>query len=312
MSSPYFWSGGLIALIIFTPVIYWNATHDWVSFRFQLDRTPQLQEWSPKFLIDLLGQQFALIGPVLFPVMMMGTGMLAWRGYRDREPIAILLSTCVLFPLGFFVWRSFSLRIGDSWPLFVWPFGFAAAIVNLKTWRQKNPSSWLTPIAPSIVSGLAIVACVSLYYLVGSANFLGRHDPIGNEAGFGSLATAVEQDLNKTGANWLATVDYRTTAILRWHLRDRYPVVQINERSRYLDFKTSEKAFGPVGLLVARADDKNATILQPTTAVLKPVEDVDLIWRGVRYDTYSVQALTNWRPILSPPPGDPLYVRLPH
>src|ERR1700712_5538782 len=113
--------------------------------------------------------------------------MLAWRGYWTKNPVAILLSTCVLFPLGFFAWRSFSLRIGDSWPLFVWPFGFAAMMINLKVWREERPASSLMLLSPSIASGVILVACVSLYYLVGSANFLGRHDPIGNEAGFGSL-----------------------------------------------------------------------------------------------------------------------------
>ncbi len=312
-SSPYFWFSGLIALTLFSPVLYWNAAHDWVSFRFQLDRMPQLDEWSPKFLLDLLGQQFALVGPVLFPVMMMGTSMLAWRGYRAKDPVAILLSTCVLFPLGFFVWQSFSLRIGDSWPLFVWPFGFAAMMSNLKVWRQENPTSPLTWISPSIVSGVILVAAVSLYYLAGSANYLGPHDSIGNEAGFGPLTQTAEQDLKKAGASWFATIDYRTHAILRWHLKDRFPVVQINERIRYLDFITDKTTLnGPIGLLVARKDDPNIKILQQTTAALNTIDDVDLIWRGVRYDTYTLQMLTDWKPVLSPPPGNPFYVRMPH
>jgi hypothetical protein len=39
---------------------------------------------------------------------------------------------------------------------------------------------------------------------------------------------------------------------------------------------------------------------------------VDLSWRDVRYDTYAMQKLTNWKPVLSPPSGDPLFVSRPH
>ncbi len=58
--------------------------------------------------------------------------------------------------------------------------------------------------------------------------------------------------LAKVGASWFATTDYRIYSMLRWHLRDRIPVVQINERIRYIGFHTTEKDIaGPVGLLSA-------------------------------------------------------------
>ena len=34
--NPWQYLGGLVALAVFFPVIYWNYTHDWISFRFQL------------------------------------------------------------------------------------------------------------------------------------------------------------------------------------------------------------------------------------------------------------------------------------
>ena len=91
---------------VLAPVLYWNATHDWASFKFQLDRPPQVAGWSARFVADFLGQQFALVGILLLPIACSARSMLAVRGYRNREPIAILLSTAVILPLLFFLQRS--------------------------------------------------------------------------------------------------------------------------------------------------------------------------------------------------------------
>ena len=54
-------------------------------------------------------------------------------GYRMREPVAILLSTAVIVPFCYFFWKSLTLRVGDTWPMFLWPAGFAATAVTEST-----------------------------------------------------------------------------------------------------------------------------------------------------------------------------------
>ena len=130
----------VLALLVFSPVLVWNATHDWASFRFQLDRPAQLSGWSLKFFGDFVGQQFVLIGVLMLPVIIWGTAMLATRGFRRREPVAILLSSAVIFPLLCPVRHSLSARVGDSWPLFIWPLAFACTAISYKQWREESQS----------------------------------------------------------------------------------------------------------------------------------------------------------------------------
>ena len=317
LSSPYPWLAALIAIAIFSPVLYWNAVHDWASFRFQLDRPTQLSGWSLKFLGEFVGAQFLLVGLLLLPVVLIGTARLGWRGSRARDPVAILLSLCAAVPIGFFLCRSLDGRIGDSWPLFVWPFAFACAAINIKRWREEAPNSPMVRIAPvfaamTILTGVSFVALTIIYYTATNANYLRNNDPIGKEAGFAQVVEAANDELRKAGATWFATTDYRIYAMLRWHLKDRIPVVQINERSRYIGFRASEAEFaGPVGLYVAAKNEIPSGLWRTIAAEFGPAAQIDLTWRGTRYDSYLMLKLTNWKPVLSPLPGDPLRAAVP-
>jgi 4-amino-4-deoxy-L-arabinose transferase-like glycosyltransferase len=314
LSSPYPWLAALIVVALFLPVLIWNAGHDWASFRFQLVRATATHEISLRTVGDFIGLQFGLVGFVLLPVVLSGVALTAWRGYRRLDAVAILLSTAVIVPLGYFFWKSLTLRVGDTWPMFMWPAGFAAAAINVAmlpregwpAWMIKSTVSWANA---AIASGIVTVVVVFLYYVVAPWNFIGQTDPIGGEAGYQQVAGRAQAELQKTGATWIATTDYRTYAMLRWYFGDRVPVIQINERGRYLGFHDPGMASirGHAGLYVAREPDNANPVWASTTAVREPLERVERRWRGTVMDTYALEKLTGWTPELSPPPDSPLY-----
>lgn len=314
LASPWFWCSGVIALLVASPMLYWNAVNDWISFRFQLDRPDQVDGWSTRFLGDFLGQQFLMVGILLLPIVMIGTAMMAVRGYRNRAPIPILLSTAVIFPFGFFLWHGVDARVGDSWLLFAWPFGFLCATINLKQWHAES-RSLPARIGPAVMvftiaSGIAVVAAVEFYYIAGTANYFRNDDPIGKEAGFAAAVADAEAERRNVGAAWFVTTDYRIHSMLRWHLKDAVPVVQLNERARYIGFR-EPRLDGPVGLYVAPRINR-AALWEKTSATLQTVGTADLIWRGFRYDVYTFHRLTGWKPAQSLAPGDPLFVVRPN
>ena len=314
IASPWPWAAALIALALFLPVLVWNAGHDWASFRFQFVRAAATHDWSLRTLGDFIGLQFGLVGFILLPVVLTGVVMTARRGFSQGDPVAILLSTCVLVPLGYFLWKSLTLRVGDTWPMFIWPAGFAAAAINIAVLSREGGPAWFVKSSvpwavAAIGSGIAFVVIVFLYYVVSPWNFIGSADPAGGEAGFEQVAERAEAELQKTGASWIATTDYRTYAMLRWYLRDRVPVIEINERSRFLGFRDPGLASikGRVGLYVGREPDNKTPLWSATTAVREPLERVDRRWRGLVMDSYVLEKLTNWTPELTPPPDSPFY-----
>src|SRR5580692_7306555 len=235
LRSPYPWLAALIAIALFLPVLIWNAGHDWASFRFQFVRATAIHGWSLRTVGDFIGLQFGLVGFISLPVVLSALALTAWRGYRRSNAVAILLSTCVIVPFGYFFWRSLTLRVGDTWPMFIWPIGFAAAAINVAMLPREGLPPWMTRSTirwarAAIACGIPFVILVFLYYVVTPWNFIGKPDPNGSEAGYEQVATRVEAELQKTGASWIATTDYRTYAMLRWFFAGRVPVIQINER----------------------------------------------------------------------------------
>ena len=312
--SPYPWLAALIATVLFLPVLVWNAEHDWASFRFQFVRAAATREMSLRTLGEFISLQLGLVGFILLPVVLTGVSLTAWRGYREREPVAILLSTSVLVPFCYFFWKSLTLRVGDTWPMFVWPLGFAAAAINIamlprENWSARMVRSTIRWAKAAIVSGIAFVVVVFLYYVAAPWNWIGRTDPVGGEAGYERLVERTQSELQTIGATWIATTDYRTYAMLRWYFNGRVPVVQINERGRFQDFGDPgmNEIAGHTGLYVAREPDQLSAIWSATTAVRQPLERVERSWRGIVMDTYALEKLTGWTPELSPPPDSPLF-----
>ena len=310
--SPYPWLAALIALALFAPVLLWNQMNDWVSFKFQFVRATVAPPLSLARFGEFLGLQFSLVGPVLLPVTLSGVGFMLWRGYRLRDGVAILLSTAVALPFAYFLWRSLRLRIGDTWPMFMWPIGFAATAINvwwLRTHNSRLAKSTVAWARAAVVSGIAIVVATFLYYVASDRPWLGRLDPGGAEAGYEQVAARAAADMKAIGATWIATTDYRTYAMLRWELKDRVPVIEINERARFLGFKDPgmDRIRGRTGLYVVRASDADSPLWALTSARREPLADVVRSWRGIAMETYAVGKLTGWTPDLSPPPNTPFF-----
>jgi 4-amino-4-deoxy-L-arabinose transferase-like glycosyltransferase len=314
LRSPYPYLAVLVTIAAFSPVLIWNAQHDWASFRFQGVRATANYGISLRTLGDYIGLQFGLVGFVMLPVVLTGLVLSAWRGYRTREPVGILLSTAVLVPFAYFLFKSMTLRVGDTWPMFMWPVGFAAAAVNLaammkEDWSARMLRSSVFWARTAVGSGLAFVVIVFLYYVAAPFNLLGRIDPIGAEAGYEQVAARAQAALDETGATWIATTDYRTYAMMRWLFRGRVPVIELNERGRFQDFADPgmDRIMGHAGIYIGREPDDRSSLWENIPAKREPLGEVERSWRGVRSDTYVIEKLTDWTPELSPPKDSPLF-----
>lgn len=90
----------LLALVVFLPVLLWNADHDWASFRFQGSRAIPVEEAQGTPFLDTIIGQAAWMLPWLW-VPLLGVLFGALRA-GPRDPARWLLACLGLGPIAFF------------------------------------------------------------------------------------------------------------------------------------------------------------------------------------------------------------------
>jgi dolichol-phosphate mannosyltransferase len=150
----------LIAAAIFSPVLIWNAQHEWASFAFQTSR--RLAE-PPQFATHkLLGSMLALITP---------TGLLAivlTRRLAENPRQARFMGLALLLPLSVFALFSLRHEVKLDWTGAAWVAALPAlgcSVLGADTVRAPW-RTWLRVAWPPTLVLMALLYIGLLHYLV--------------------------------------------------------------------------------------------------------------------------------------------------
>jgi dolichol-phosphate mannosyltransferase len=169
--EPY--AASLLACAIFSPVILWNAQHEWASFAFQTSR--RLAE-APRFALHkLIASALILITPT--GVLAVGAALLRNKSVQagekpeqvgDAARRRLFLNIAILVPLTVFALFSLRHEVKLDWTGAPWIAALpvmaagmvstAAALSGLRAWLR---AAW----APTLVTMLLIYGA-GLHYLV--------------------------------------------------------------------------------------------------------------------------------------------------
>ncbi|PTL81746.1 glycosyltransferase family 39 protein [Vitiosangium sp. GDMCC 1.1324] len=187
LRTPHPYLAVLVTLLVFSPVLVWNATHGWASFAFQTSgRVQQVHGLKPFLLGRYLGLQAVAVGPVLYVALWVTAFLLAreaWRG-EPRARLLILASAPGLL--------LFSAVAPYHWVKLNWVAPcYLALMVGLagfwdRAWSQRRVRvlAW-----SAVASSSALMLGMYLIPLVPQVPFSGR-DALTN--GWRELASAVE------------------------------------------------------------------------------------------------------------------------
>ena len=136
------WAAAALAAACFTPVVWWNATHGFVSFLKQGGRGT---DWHPaqslRFLAELLVGQVGLATPWVALMLVLGS-VTVTRGLLRRDERLGLLACVTLLPAAVFCEHAIGGRVQANWPAIVFPGAVLAAACRpkLQFWPQASAS----------------------------------------------------------------------------------------------------------------------------------------------------------------------------
>ncbi|MGH7121790.1 MAG: glycosyltransferase family 39 protein [Acetobacteraceae bacterium] len=242
------WFGLMLALLLFAPVVVWNALHHWVSF---LKQGGRVGAWHPaaalRFEAELVGGQIALATPLIFVLAVAGTWQLARDAWRNGEPAAQLLSLLTLVPAALFLEHALGDRVQGNWPAVLYPSALLAG-------AALAGQPWVRLRAPAVVLGLVITGVVYVQATAQPLVLPARHDPALRQlGGWENLAEGVAEIGRENGAAFVAATNYGLAAELALHNPGPQPVVGVGSRWRLFRLAPAGAAIaGRGGLLVRR------------------------------------------------------------
>lgn len=263
LREPGPWLAVGVASLVMVPVLLWNASHDWIAFRFQLGHG--LGGGAKESLLarqfSLIGGQAALASPILFGLLLAAIVAPLRARVGERDPRRLALAGVAIFCLAFFVFSATRKRVEANWPAIAWVPGvilLAARVPGMRSrWERR---------------GVQLAAALSVVLLAHVVKPLvelpGSRDPVNQAHGWEELATALTVPPNTP----VAANRYQDAAMLAFHLPGQPVVTALNIGSRPNQFdlwpRFADTARPGDSLVIVLGLPRDGEIPAPITALL--------------------------------------------
>jgi 4-amino-4-deoxy-L-arabinose transferase-like glycosyltransferase len=304
--SPWPYLGGLVSLMIFSPVILWNADHHWISFIKQIGRA-RIEDFRPAFVGELIPTQIAFATPLVFALGAMGLYALL-RRKAGASAARMLINATFWTIVAYFIWHSLHARVEANWFAPVYPaFAIAAAVAaNLTRWEARQQRvvdfclRWAAP------TGILMFALLIVQANTGALTGY-RRDATVRSVGVGwrELASEIEAVRARVGASCVLAPDYGTTGWLAFYLPKGSCVVQPTQRIRYVNMPEPDPAKLSGRLLYVAEAFPGGPYLNQEFARVKRVAELKRQRGPLTIETYALDLLEGPKGSVldrSPPP----------
>jgi len=246
---------GIVALIIFLPVIRWNSLHNWSSFSHQLNhgfRNEHASLINFKNLSDYAAFLIVLLSPVF--------GLLCFRTAATRmtDPRFRFLGAFFWIVVLFFGYSAGKAHIEANWPMTAFVSGL---IMVAGDWERYGMAWRKAAVAVLLITDLGAVIGVSLLLLPGPVTFpllsvtpdmtfvakVTGSEHLASEAsraltdlqarlseilGPQDVAKAVAAEFRQSGADFLCADTYQTFGVLTFYAPELEPYLWLPDRGR--------------------------------------------------------------------------------
>ncbi len=227
------WLAGVLALLIFMPVVIWNYSHDWVSFKFQLSHGLEQKSFRPLFYLgEFFGGQAGLISPGIFLLIlaiwirMTGT----WEKLSSSERFLLITG---FLPFLFFVYTGTRARVEANWPALCYFTG----IILIARWHGKADGwrRWVKTINIGLMVIFLLIIIVQAHFKL--LPLTGKQDPTNRYYGWPGVLDQIEKIWRDYPEAMPVGNKYQIQSQLAYRFKTAgVPALNISDRPNHFDY----------------------------------------------------------------------------
>jgi 4-amino-4-deoxy-L-arabinose transferase-like glycosyltransferase len=286
--SPWLWAGGVVASLIFLPVVLWNAQHDWISFSHQFGRI-NVHQITLSYLGEFLASQLWLLNPLIVYFAFLALALAFKKPNEDRLSASVFLVLIGAPIVGYMALHAIHDRVQANWLAPIYP-----QVALLAAAAADNDIA-ASPLRGRLIHVVAPLGCtisaIVLVYIAGPFGVpLPFLSPVRRLEGWQELAATVERLQQQSGATWIATASYDVNAELAYYMRGRVAVRQITERERYSSTPIDSGLVSQPALLVHPEEGSGTDRFTRCFEIAKPLSVVARRGTGGIIERYRVES----------------------
>ncbi len=238
-----------LGLMVFSPVIFWNAQNQWISFRYQMAHGLELKKaMGLRYFAEYWVGQAGLVSPFLFLAFLWGMVKSGIEGFRLKDQRLLLLFWTSAPILVFFGCTSLRTKVEGNWPACAYfSAGLALAGLAAAQWgewkKSKRMLAWV--MAGSAFMFTALAHLQPLYPFI---PITAQRDPTSQLHGWrmlGEKLQEVARTMNPGSTLFLLTPRHQLVGEGMFYTQERFPIYQWDAPWRINHL--SEKNSPPIG-----------------------------------------------------------------
>jgi 4-amino-4-deoxy-L-arabinose transferase-like glycosyltransferase len=299
LTTPKPWLAALVAILLFSPVLAWNATHGWVSFAFQAARATG-GKFHPLAPLATLAGEALFVLPWLWLPMMVVFARAVYHGPGEWR--AWLLCCLAAPPIVLFAaisaWASHRVLFHWAAPGYLMLIPLLAEALASRLHRPAV-RRLLAGTAVFVVLALAAVAAQVHYdWLRGIVERFAHHDPDIEAADWTSLRHQLPP-----GENIVGVPDWRDAGKIAYALGPEVTVLCLSRDGRQFAIASPPARFIGTDMLILATEHRERITaeLGPLFEHIEQLPDVSIRYGGRTLQSVAVfraHRLRTW-----PPPG---------
>ncbi|MCX7880486.1 MAG: glycosyltransferase family 39 protein [Ignavibacteria bacterium] len=287
-----------IALVVFTPVIYWNYLNNWASFLFQsAERARGLRGFSFHYFYQLIASQLFELTPLFFTLMF----VVFFKKVFDFNKITSQMKFLLMFSLPivvFFFGLSFRTLVKMNWIL---PAYLPMILLVVDYWERLKETGRTVFKYVGIPTSFVFIVATLLIILVPILPI-----PKGDTwTGWREIATKIshlKQEFDREKPTFIFSTEYKVSAELSFYTPFKDQILAENvygERALQFDYWFDPKDFAGWDAILVFSDFQpfnKFDVLKLNFSKVEFFEEFKIIRKGKVFRTFYIYRCYDYKP----------------